>query len=177
MSIVETVSPERAAGKVAGVYAAIHQAMGRVPNGIRLFSSSPDLLEQMAAQNGYYMKHPSLGFALLAMIRMLVSLENDCAYCVGMNESMLMHHAGFTPGQISEAKQDPSRAALCERDLAMLLFVLKATDAPKSVAGADLDRLRALGWTDGDIVDALYHGARNRAIDIMFDALKVVSDF
>jgi len=34
-----------------------------------------------------------------------------------------------------------------------------------------------LGWSDGDIVDGLFHGARNAAMDIMFDALKVENDF
>lgn len=177
MSIVQTVAPEQARGKVAQVYARMQEAMGRVPNGIRLYSSSPDLMELLAQQNGYYQQHPSLGFSLLAMIRMLVSEQNDCAYCIGMNESLLINRAGYTPEQIAAARRDPADAPLEEKDKAMLLFVLKGARAPKSVGGDDLDRLRALGWSDRDIVDGLYHGARNAAMDIMFDALKVENDF
>lgn len=177
MSIVQTVAPEQASGKVAQVYARVNEAMGRVPNAIRLYSSSPDLMDQLSQQQAYYMQHPSLSFPLLAMIRMLVSERNDCAYCVGYNESMLINRAGFTPDQIAAAKRDPWDAPLDKKDKAMLLFVLQGTSAPKSIATDDLDRLRALGWSDRDIVDGLYHGARNTAVDIMFDALKIENDF
>ncbi len=46
MSIISTVAPEQASGKVAEVYGQIQQAMGRVPNAFRMYSSSPALLEQ-----------------------------------------------------------------------------------------------------------------------------------
>lgn len=177
MSIVNTVSPEQASGKVADVYAMVTQYLGRVPNALQLYSASPDLLEQVAQQNGYYMQHPTLGFPLLAMVRMLVSQQNDCAYCIGLNESLLINRGGYTPEQIAETRRDPNQAPLPDKDKAMLLFVLKGTKAPKSIEVADLERLRALGWTDRDIVDGLYHGARNAAVDIMFDALKVENDF
>jgi AhpD family alkylhydroperoxidase len=177
MSIVQTISPEQASGKIAEIYQRVSQFLGRVPNALQLYSASPDLLEQVATQNGYYMQHPTLGFPLLAMVRMLVSQHNDCAYCIGLNESMLINRGGFTPEQIAETRRDPALAPLPEKDKAMLLFILKGTAAPKSVEKADLDHLRSLGWTDRDIVDGLFHGARNAAVDIMFDALKVEKDY
>lgn len=177
MSIVQTVSPEQASGKVAQVYARIKEVFGRVPNAMRLFSSSPELMEQMAQQNAYYMQHPSLSFPLLAMIRMLVSEQNACSYCIGLNESLLINRAGYTSEQIAAARRNPPDAPLNEKDKEMLLFVLKGTSEPKSIEKNDLERLRELGWSDRDIVDGLYHGARNAAVDIMFDALKVENDF
>lgn len=177
MSIVETVSPEQASGKVAQIYAQIEQNFGRVHQGFQLYSASPDLMEQLFQQNGYYMRHPTLGFTLLATIRMLVSEQNDCAYCIGFNESMLMERAGLTVEQIAAMRRDPASAPLDAKDKAMLLFVLKGTANAKSIGSADLDALRALGWSDRDIVDGLYHGARNAAVDIMFDAFKVENDF
>lgn len=177
MSIVETVSPQEATGAVATAYEQISKAMGRVPNALQLLSSSPELLHQTTTQLGYYFTHPTLSAPLLALIRLAVSTRMQCAYCMGMNESILINRAGFTPEQVADAKFDPSTAPLPEKELAMLLFVVKGTSAPKAVTRADLDRLRALGWTDRDIVDGLYHGARNVASDIMFDALKIENDF
>lgn len=177
MSIIQTVVPGQASGKVAQIYGQIEQFLGRVPTGYQMYSSSPELLDQLFQQSGYYMQHPSLSFPLLASIRLLVSQHNDCAYCIGFNEIMLMEKGGYTQDQIAAAKRDPASAPLDEKDKAMLLFVLKGTQAPKSVAVADLDRLRALGWRDQDILDALYHGARNVSVDIMFNALKVENDF
>lgn len=177
MSIIHTVAPEQANGKVAQVYAHVKEAFGMVPNAIQLYSASPDLLEQMTQQTAYYMQHPSLGFPLLALIRLLVSEQNDCAYCIGFNESMLINRAGYTMEQIAATKRNPAVAPLAEKDKAMLLFVLKGTSTPKSVCKEDIDSLHALGWSDHDIVDGLYHGARNVAVDIMFNALKVENDF
>jgi len=177
MTIIQTVSPEQASGKVAEIYAQIEQRFGRIHKGFQLYSASPDLLEQLFQQNAYYMQHPTLGFALLAMIRMLVSEQNDCDYCIGFNQAMLIEFGGFSVEQMVATRRDPAMAPLNEKDKAMLLFVLKGTKDGKSIERTDLDALHALGWSDRDIVDGLYHGARNTAVDIMFDAFKVENDF
>lgn len=177
MSIISTVTPEQADGKVAEAYGQIQQMMGRVPNAFQIYSSSPALLEQHLQQIVYYMQHPTLSFPLLAMVRMLVSQHNDCQYCVGFNEGMLMQRAGLTPEQVAATKRNPAEAPLPDKDKAMLLFVLKATQTPHMVEKNDLDQLRALGWSDGDIMDAVYHGARNAAVDIVFNAFKIENDF
>lgn len=177
MNMISMVTPGQASGNVAQVYGQIEQAFGRVPNGMRLFSSSPALLEQQWQQLGYYMQHPHLSFPLLAFIRMLVSQRQDCEYCVGMNESMLVNMAGIAVEDVLAAKRNPAAAPLPEKEKAMLLAVLKAVETPKALDSSDFNRLRSLGWEDGDILDAINHGARNVAIDIMFNAFKIESDF
>ena len=177
MSIISTVAPEHADGKVAEAYGQIQQMMGRVPNAFRIYSSSPALLEQHLQQVTYYMQHPTLSFPLLAMVRMLVSQDNDCQYCVGFNEGMLMNRAGLTLEQVAATKRNPAEAPLPEKEKAMLLLVLQATKSPQMVEKKDLDQLRALGWGDGDIMDAVYHGARNAAVDIVFNTFKIENDF
>jgi uncharacterized peroxidase-related enzyme len=177
MSIISTVTPAQASGKVSEVYGQVQQVMGRVPNGMQLFSVSPELLAQQWQHLGYYMQHPTLSFPLLAMVRMLVSQENDCQYCVGFNESLLINMAGLTHEQVSVTKHNPLEAPLPDKDKAMLLFVLKATKVPKSVEKSDIAHLQSMGWSDGDIFDATQHGARNVAVDIVFSAFKVDNDF
>lgn len=90
---------------------------------------------------------------------------------------MLIELGGFSAEQIAATLNDPAAAPLNEKDKAMLLFVLKGTKDAKSIERGDLDALHALGWNDRDIVDGLYHGARNTAEVIMFDAFKVENDF
>ena len=177
MSLIQTVAPEQASGSVAQVYREIEQLFGSVPNSFRLMSSSPELLSQQWQQIKYYMQHPTLSFPLLAMIRMLVSQENECEYCIGMNASMLIHRAGLTPEQVAATKKNPADAPLSDKDKAMLLLVLKATKTPKAVTAQDLDNLRKQGWQDGDILDAVQHGARNISADVMFNTFKVENEF
>ena len=177
MSIISTVAPEQATGQVAEIYAQMQQAMGRVPNAMQLYSASPDMLAMQWQYLGYNFQHPTLNLALLATLRMLVSQDHDCTYCIGFNEALLIGRAGFTADQTAATKRNPAEAPLPEKDKAMLLFVLKATRTPKTVVPQDLDVLRALGWTDRDIFDAVNHGARNIAADILFNTFKIENDF
>lgn len=85
--------------------------------------------------------------------------------------------AGLSPEQVAATRRNPADAPLPEKDKTMLLFVLRATSTPKAIDKADMDRLRAMGWNDSDIVDAVYHGARNVGADIVFNAFKVDNDF
>jgi uncharacterized peroxidase-related enzyme len=177
MTIIQTIQPDKASGKVAQVYTQLEQQFGKVYKAFQVYSASPDLLEQLTEQNIYYLQHPTLSFTLLALIRMLVSTQNDCTYCIGLNEALLIEHGGFSPEQIAATKQDPASAPINDKDKAMLSFVLKGTKDSMSIGKEDLETLHAHGWTDRDMLDGLYHGARNVSSDIMFNAFKVENDF
>lgn len=177
MPLIETVIPEKANGKVADVYRDIAKVFGRVPNAMQMYSASPALLAQQWESMGYYLKHPALGFPLLAAIRMLVSQENDCHYCIGMNGSLLINMAKWTPEQVAATKQNPMAAPLPEKEKALLAFVLKTAAARKPVARAEIDQLKKLGWSESDILDAVAHGARNVAVDIVFNTFQIENDF
>ncbi|HEX8963657.1 MAG TPA: hypothetical protein VF801_11700 [Rhodocyclaceae bacterium] len=177
MSILATVAPEKAAGLVGQIYEQMQQAFGRIPNAFRMYSVSPTVMENQWQNNRYYFQHPTLSFPLLASIRMLVSQENECDYCIGLNAALLIQHAGYTVDQIAAMKADPAAAPLSAKDKAMLLFVLKATKAPKTVTSADVEGLHGQGWSDGEIFDAVNHGARNVAADILFNTFKIENDF
>lgn len=173
MSLLRTVSPAAATGDVAASYDLLNGAWGRVPNAFVLFSPCPDLLRQQIDFVGRYAAHPSLSGALLACIRMLVSCQTQCRYCIDMNAGLLINMMGWTPEQVAATQADPSVANLPDRDRAMLAFVLKTTREPLTVGQADLDRLRALAWSDGEILEAANYGARMVANDILLNAFKV----
>ena len=68
---------------------------------------------------------------------------------------------------------DPTQAPLDEKQKALLLFILKACDNPHSVSAEDMDRLRSLGWSEVDIVEAVAQGARMVGTNIIFDTFKI----
>ncbi len=176
MPLIQTVEPSQAQGQVAEVYRQSEAIMGRVPNAFQMYSVSPALLETQWQQTAYFMKHPTLSFPLLALTRMLVSQDNRCDYCIDLNAAMLIERAGFSPEQLAAARRDPAEAPLDDRDKAMLLFVLKATRTPLEAGATDIDKLKALGWSESDILDAVVHGARNMAADIVFNTFKIERD-
>lgn len=177
MPLIKTKSCTDATGQTAEIYGQIQQAFGRVPNALQLHSASPIHLEQAWQNISYYMEHPNLSFPLLATIRMLVSQENQCDYCIGFNAAMLMERAGYSADQIVAIKTDPSNAPLAVKEKTMLLFVLKSTSAPQTVTADDIEQLRLLGWSDTDIFDGAAHGARNMAVDVLFNTFKIENDF
>jgi uncharacterized peroxidase-related enzyme len=177
MSLLKSVPPTEATGEVAVIYEQIKAAFGGVPNVMSIWSASPYFLKQQFEMIGYYMQHPKLSGALLACIRMLVSQDTHCEYCVGMNAGMLINMMGWTPEQVAALQADPTAANLPEREKAMLLLVLKAVHDSTGVAASDLDALRVMGWDDSDIFDAVNHGARMVAGDIILNTFKVELDY
>lgn len=177
MSLFETVSPEHATGAVAEAYRKIKQAMGRVPNGMRLFSLSPALLAQHWQQLSYYMQHPDLPPMLLATIRLLVSEANHCDYCIDMNAGMLINRFGLTQEQVAVIRRDPLAGPFSVREKALLKLVLKTVVQRQPATRAEIDALITLGWSQGDAPETVVHGARNVSTDIILNAFAVEKDF
>ncbi|MDY0264546.1 MAG: hypothetical protein RBR12_05110 [Sulfurospirillum cavolei] len=178
MPLIQTIKPEDATGELAELYGNITAMRGRVSNSAQIFSASPELIKQQMSFIEYYMlKQKSLSMPLLASIRMLISDKNSCSYCVDMNASILINMLGWTPKEVEAMRADPQNAKLDANEKAMLLFVLKAVRTPHDVNAHDVQKLRDLGYSDGEILDATNHGARMSAIDIIFDAFKIEKDF
>jgi uncharacterized peroxidase-related enzyme len=177
MSILQTVPPESATGEVAEIYAQIKNAWGHVPTAIQVYSANPFLLKNMWEYYGSMMQHPTLSFPLTASIRMLVSQIGHCSYCIDMNGGMLISMAGWTPEQLAATRADFNDSPLSPQEKTLLGLVLKATRDSNSVGAADLQAARDAGWSDGDILDAVNHGARMVAADILINSFKVERDF
>jgi uncharacterized peroxidase-related enzyme len=176
MPLIQIPSPQHADPKSAEIYRQIEATLGRIPAPMQLLGVSPALLENQWKNLGYYWQHPSLSFPLLACIRLAVSSDHHCEYCIGMNAALLINMAGFTAEQVAAVKDSPASLPLPEKELAMLLFALKATRTPHEVNAADVQALKQLGWEERDILDATNHAARNLALDIVLNTFKVTSD-
>ena len=176
MPIIQTVAPEDATGVLAEYYAKIKAMRGGVRNNARLFSASPELLRQQMDFIFHYMNHPTLSLPLLAAIRVMVSSGESCDYCVDFNTGMLINMAGWRPEQVAAMRVNVADAPFDAKEAAMLALVVKAVRNAAGVTANDLDELRGLGWSDADILDAVNHGARMLATDILFNAFKIEKD-
>ena len=177
MSILQTVKPEVATGEVAAIYAQIQNAWGHVPTAMQVFSSNPFLLKHQWEYYGNIMQHPTLSMPLTTCIRMLVSQAGNCGYCIDMNAGMLINMAGWTPEQVTATRADFNNSPLSEKEKILLGLVLKSTRDSNNVSAADLQSARNAGWSDSEILDAVNHGARMVASDILINGFKVERDF
>jgi AhpD family alkylhydroperoxidase len=175
MALIKLTDQSEATGRVAEIYETMMNTIGFIPNAFKVFSPSAHVLDKQFGNLGFYMKHKTLGGKLLAFIRLLVSEQEHCAYCVGMNSGILLQY-GVLPEAIAGIKLDPATAPLGKNELAMLLFVLKVVADSNSTTQADVDALRTIGWTDTDILEATYHGATQVGVDKIFNAFKIEQD-
>jgi len=175
MALIQLVEKEEATGRVAEIYESMISTMGFIPNAFKVFSPSAHVLDKQFGNLTYFMRHKTLGGKLLAFIRLLVSEQEKCRYCIGMNSGLLLQY-GVLPDQLAEIKEDPSKAPLDEKELQMLLFVLRVAKDSNSIEQADVDTLRNLGWTDADILDATYHATAQLGVDKIFNAFRIEND-
>ena len=175
MSHIKLVEQEEATGKVAEIYQNMMNTMGFIPNAFKLFSPSEHVLGQQVNNLNYFFRHNRLSGKLLSFIRLLVSEKAQCEYCVGMNTSILFQY-GVLPEMISEIMNDPTKVPLEENEKELLLFILKVVKNSNSIVQEDINKLRNLGWTDGEILEATYHGTTQVGVDMLFNAFKVDID-
>ncbi len=172
MSLLKIAQPETAEGHVKEVYDFFQKSIGVIPRPMMLFSASPELFKLQVSSMQYFMKHPTLTFALLSSIRYLVSKEYDYAFCTSFNKNFLKMQ-GMSEEDIAAVAQDPLQAPLEDKERALLGFVMKAIKTPDAVAQTDMDELHAMGWNDRDILDAVTHGTGMIGPSILMKAFKM----
>ena len=170
------ISPHIPAGdeeRVAAIFTAIQERVGFVPDGLRLYSLSPPLLETFVGNVAYFNGGGTgLPPELTAMIRYLVSWQSGCSFCVDMNEGFLVN-MGKDLDSIRSSRNNPEVAPLADKDKALLKLALKAINSPEFVSKDDLDQVRRLGWQERDLFDAVAQAASNRAFNIVLRTFKV----
>ena len=137
-----------------------------------LLGCSPALFCRQLQRTRYFARHPNPSFSLLTHIRYLVARSLDYGFCLDFNKHLLRKQ-GIEDDDIRRMEQDPSQSLLEEHENAMLAFVIKAVKAPASVTAEDIEGLRALGWEDGDMVDALAQGVGMIDHSIMMQAFQM----
>ena len=177
MPLIATQSPDTATGEVAELYGQVKARLGIVPAPIQLLSASPIWLRQQQESMSYYMNHPRIGFSALTGIRLLASIEAKCEYCIDRNASVLINMADWTLEQVAATREDIAKSPLDERERALVALAVKAAHDSLSVTAQDIEAVRALGWSDGDMLDAVNHAARMVALDILFNTFKIERDF
>lgn len=175
MALLKMVPPERAEGKLADLYSIAEEMFGAVPNNVRMLGVSPAVLENQLEFAMYFRAHSTLSVPFLAMLRLLVARSTESPYCEKLNTGLLMQ-LGVPADKVEALKGDLQSGPLNDKEKALLTFVLRATREPHSITAEDVQNLRGLGWSEADIIDAVAHGARAVATNIIFDTFKLEDD-
>jgi uncharacterized peroxidase-related enzyme len=176
MSLLKLTEPEEAEGDLAEVYSGLESSIGFVPNGYKLLGVSIDVLNRQLSYGEWVFKHPTLSAKFTAISRLLISQDVGCEYCVDVNSAMLQNNHGVSAEQIVALKADINAVPLEPRETALMIFVFNTTKDSLSVSEAEIKSLKNHGWADHEIVDALFMGTQQVAIDTLLNAFKVEND-
>ncbi len=146
-------SEEELPPAVLDLWAPSLEKLGFVPNVLRLFALRPAHLLAWSAHHDELMKGDSgLSKAEREMIAVVVSVANECAYCIAAHSAAL-RKLTKDPALADQVAADHGAAAIPERTRAALDYAVKLTREPASMTEADVLRLRSAGWSDEDVMD------------------------
>jgi uncharacterized peroxidase-related enzyme len=129
------------------------EKLGFVPNVLRLYALRPTHLLAWTAHYDELMKGDSgLTKAEREMIAVVVSVTNECAYCIAAHSAAL-RKLTKDPELADQVAADHRGAEIPERMKAALDYAVKLTQRPTEMVEADVERLRDAGWTDEDVMD------------------------
>jgi uncharacterized peroxidase-related enzyme len=165
---VETVPEDQATGALAEYYRQQRAAWGFLPNYAGAFAARPDVAQAWNVLNAAIregMDRRRFELVTIAAARVLRS-----TYCTAAHSKFLRDGCGDET-TLRAIVEQPDGAGLEPTDRAVYEFAGKvATDAP-SVEQADIDRLRTLGLSDGDIADVVFAAAARSFFTRVLDAL------
>ncbi len=168
----------QATGRLKALYARVETPDGRVDNILAAHSLRPASLEGHMAlyKNVLHHKANQTPKWVLEMIGVYVSLINQCRYCVDH------HYEGLKRLIDDIEKSSTIRAALAAalntgavatpvlsaKEIASLNYAAKLTTTPAAISEDDIEKLRAAGAVDEEILEinqvAAYFAYANRTV-------------
>jgi uncharacterized peroxidase-related enzyme len=138
-----------------GPFAAFQEALGFIPNLLHAQTLLPRVIEAQAKLESAVRLHEG-AIPRVQKERILLSVAADRhdAYCVAV-DSKVLSSLGVSDSQVDDLLNDSQHADLSVPDLILLEFCLKLSRYAPSVRSEDIDALRAYGFEDESILDAI----------------------
>ena len=176
MSLLTLATQENATGKVKKIFIEIQEMLGMLPNGISLWSINPDALKEQWESIKLVLSKDIDVQKLHAIIRYLVSDENQCTYCTGFNKSMLLNHYELSHEQIASLHVDLDRAPLNNKNKALLKFAMKSVKNADSISKKDVDELKELEIPEVCMFNIVKAASHMYVVNTLFKTFKVQND-
>ena len=165
-------NPENTSVSHKSLFDKINATFGAIPNMFKAIGNSSAALESMWTSFGALGKG-TLGAKLGEQIAVLVADINRCEYCLAAH-TMLGQKAGASKEEMAAAQagqvSDP-------RTQAALDFAAKLVKNRGNITGADVDVVRAAGFSNEEIAEILAHVALNIFTNYTNVAFDVEVDF
>ena len=152
-----TIAPrEEATGDLKRAYDRIRMTRGRIPDIRAVMAGEPLALEGMAAffpEDNYACR--SIDRRLAEMIATVAAVANGSGFGAPAHARQLASITG-DPSFSDSILRDYRSAGLLRKERVLLDYVWKLSKTPGEMTAADMEGLRAAGWTDPQIVATVH---------------------
>ena len=162
-------APEAAQPLLEGV----KKSVGSVPNLFRLVANSPAALEGFLGLNGALAKG-ALDPATRERIALAIANVNGCDYCNAAHTYLGKNVAKLSDDEIAANREGSSTDAKAE---AAVSFARKVASTRGNVSEADIEAVRAAGYSDAELVEIVAHVALNTLTNYVNEVFKTDIDF
>ena len=130
---------------------------GTEPNHYKVELNSPLWKWVQQAEEALLQGMGNISSELMNMAGVAISGANGCAYCFGAWCQVLTHFDNTPEGKVASlARYGADSPLLNAMESDVIRFVLKAQAEPENVTDEDLDRLRAHGLDDSDLLNLVH---------------------
>ncbi|ABF08486.1 putative peroxidase-related enzyme [Cupriavidus metallidurans] len=149
---LHTIAVQDATGQTAELFGALRGAIGKVPNAYATIGSNAPAVLAQALQTNAALKKGNLSARELEAINLSVSEHSGCDYCVAAH-TLTGKMAGYTGDQMCQLRRGsyPEDAKID----ALTRFAVELVSTRGTVPAASLEAIRAAGYSDGQIVEAI----------------------
>jgi uncharacterized peroxidase-related enzyme len=173
MTFIETATEGAAAGTAAQLYAEDVAAQGYVANYTRVFALRPEVLAGWAQLNRAIKRGMDLRRYELATLAAARALRST--YCA-MAHGRALRDRFYDPETVRRIATDHTRAGLTPAEVAVIDFADQVTRDATSIGSDDIQRLRAHGLSDTDILDVALAAAARCFFSTVLDAMGAQAD-
>src|SRR5258706_3553755 len=138
----------------------VRRGLGTVPSAVAYFTPVPWVVHSIAEMSPITAPMLHVDRVLADLIGLVVSQDNSCRYCFGVQRLMLRVH-GLPDGRIRQLEQGFLDAEIDPRARSALDFARRLSRASPLAAASDTEALRAAGWRTEGIRELAFHSAFN----------------
>lgn len=156
MTKIKTIAFENASERAQETMELIRKKMGRIPNMYQVMANSPAVLESYVKLN-ISLSSGTLDKKMGELIAMATAEHNTCSYCLSAHD-FLGKKVGLSENQLTDGRNFHSEDEKMNQGL---LFAKKILETPKKISNADIEPLKEVGYSDGEILEIVGNVIRN----------------
>ena len=174
MPFIESTTRERADGAARELLSGDEAALGYLPNYARMLAQRPEVYKAWKQLNGAIKAQMDPRRYELATIAAAKRLRST--YCMFAHSVVMIDTLDVDAEAMRAIVRDPRTDAVDETEHAIMDFADKVVVDATSITQADVDRLRDLGLTDGDVLDVILAATARCFFSKTLDAAGVEAD-